>query len=244
MKMKALLVGYGKMGKAVEVVLLQRGHRVVEKRRGREEGGFPGGNRAGGDDAAVCDLAFEFTAPDAARHLVPFLLSKRIPVLSGTTGWDTTEAVRLATEHSVPFLHSPNFSLGVAAMRRAAAALSTALAPFRGFQPGIVERHHAAKKDAPSGTARALASDVARVSGRQEIPIVSLRQGGTPGEHALFFEGEDETLELVHRARSRAIFAQGAVSAGEWMVATERGGPLTFEEFFAAMSEAGVGHGP
>jgi 4-hydroxy-tetrahydrodipicolinate reductase len=232
--MKALLVGYGKMGKAIEAVLLQRGHSVAGKFGGRGEGekDFLEGNRSDGLGAARCDVAFEFTAPEAAPRLVPLLLSKRIPVLSGTTGWDIDAATRQALEEGVPFLHSANFSVGVAAMRRAAAALAASLAPFPEFHPGIVERHHAAKKDAPSGTAKALASDVAHASGRREIPIVSLRQGGAPGEHALFFEGETETLELVHRARSRAIFAEGAVRAAEWMLASGRRGPVTFDDFF------------
>ncbi len=263
--MRALIVGYGKMGKAIEAVLEQRGHTIVGKFGGREEGDFLEGNRAAGgaapgstsaaqpgppppstskkpvsSDLSVCDLAFEFTAPEGAPRLVALLLSKGIPVVSGTTGWDTSEAVRLATELSVPFLHSANFSLGVAAVRRAAAALAAALAPFREFHAGIVERHHSAKRDAPSGTAKAIAADVAHASGRRDVPIVSLRQGGAPGEHALYFEGEDETVELVHRARSRAIFAQGAVRAAEWMLASGRTGPLMFDEFFASVSAAGA----
>ncbi|MBK9065144.1 MAG: hypothetical protein IPL89_18510 [Acidobacteria bacterium] len=232
--MKALIVGYGKMGKAIEAVLLQRGHTVVGRLGGREEKeeDFLEGNRAAGVAAAECDLAFEFTTPEAAPRLVPLLLSKKIPVLSGTTGWDVGAAMRQAVEEGVPFLHSANFSIGVAAMRRGAAALAAALAPFREFHPGLVERHHSAKRDAPSGTAKALAVDVAHASGRRDLPIVSLRQGGVPGEHTLYFEGEDETVELVHRARSRAIFAQGAVRAAEWMLKSRRTGPISFDDFF------------
>jgi 4-hydroxy-tetrahydrodipicolinate reductase len=237
--MRALIVGYGKMGKAIEAVLFARGHEVVGRVGGRKGGDFLEGNRAGGSAIPECDLAFEFTAPDAAPLIVPLLLSKKIPVLSGTTGWDTNEAVRLATELSVPFLHSANFSIGVAAMRRGAASLAAALAPFRDFHPGLVERHHSAKRDAPSGTAKALAAAVAHASGRREVPIVSLRQGGAPGEHTLYFEGEDETVELVHRARSRAIFAQGAVRAAEWMLASDRRGPLDFDDFFNDASRKG-----
>jgi 4-hydroxy-tetrahydrodipicolinate reductase len=237
--MRALIVGYGKMGKAIEAVLLQRGHSIEGKFGRREERDFLEGNRAPGGRFPECDVAFEFTAPDTAPRLVPFLLSKKIPVLSGTTGWDTGEALRLATELSVPFLHAANFSIGVAAMRRGAAALAAALAPFREFHPGLVERHHSAKRDAPSGTAKALAADVAHASGRRDVPIVSLRQGGVPGEHTLYFEGEDETVELVHRARSRAIFAQGAVRAAEWMLASGRRGPLDFDDFFNDASRRG-----
>jgi 4-hydroxy-tetrahydrodipicolinate reductase len=81
-----------------------------------------------------------------------------------------------------------------------------------------------------------LASTLEEASGRAGISIASLRQGGAPGEHLIFFEGEDETLELVHRARSRAIFAQGAVRAAEWMLSTGRRGPLSFDDFFNDVS--------
>jgi len=228
--MRALLVGYGKMGKAIEAALVQRGHEVAG-RFGRKEI-FLEGNWARG-----CDVAFEFTAPDAAPRVVPLLLSQKIPVISGTTGWDVTSAAHFAREQGIPFLHSSNFSLGVAALRRAVAAASAALAPFPEFEPGIVERHHAAKKDAPSGTARVLALDISReVLSKKSVPIVSLRQGGQPGEHSVLFEGSDETVELVHRARSRSIFAQGAVRAAEWMLSTGRRGPLSFDDFFNDVS--------
>ncbi|MCM3878226.1 MAG: hypothetical protein NEA02_17645 [Thermoanaerobaculia bacterium] len=234
--MKALLVGYGKMGRAIEAALVRRGHGVAG-RFGRGEICLEG--KEGKEVAAEsCDIAFEFTAPDSAGALVPFLLSKRIPVLSGTTGWDVASAVRFAREQNVPFLHSSNFSLGVAALRRAVTAAAAALAAFPEFEPGIAERHHSKKKDAPSGTAKTLASTLEEASGRTGVPIASLRQGGVPGEHLVFFEGDDETLELVHRARSRAIFAQGAVRAAEWMLSSGRKGPLTFDEFFTATTEA------
>jgi 4-hydroxy-tetrahydrodipicolinate reductase len=194
---------------------------------------------AGAIEAAHPEIVFEFTSPDAAPRLVPLFLSKQIPVVSGTTGWDIASAAKMAREQGVPFLHSSNFSLGVTALRRAVAVAAAALAPFPEFEPGIVERHHAAKKDAPSGTARVLALDISRESlSKKSVPIVSLRHGAQPGEHSVFFEGADETVELVHRARSRAIFAQGAVRAAEWMLSSGRKGPLTFDEFFTATTEA------
>ncbi len=259
--MKALLVGYGKMGKAIEAALIRRGHAVAGRYDRGETEDFLEGNGAGGDVAAgiaaaahlaepaasspskktlpsSSDIAFEFTTPSSAPRVVPFLLSKKIPVLSGTTGWDVAPAERLARELGVPFLHSSNFSLGVAALRRAADAAASALAAFPEFEAGIVERHHSAKKDAPSGTAKTLAADVALASGRTP-PIVSLRHGGAPGEHVLVFEGPEETVELVHRARSRAIFAQGAVRAAEWLLASGRRGPVAFDDFFDDLSGRG-----
>jgi 4-hydroxy-tetrahydrodipicolinate reductase len=262
--MKALLVGYGKMGKAIEIALMSRGHEVLG-RFGKDD--FLELNRSGGDAAAgsarsaqpapagnslskksssfsstlsPCDVAFEFTTPTSAPRVVPLLLSRKIPVVSGTTGWDVTSAAHLAREQKIPFLHASNFSLGVAALRRAVAAAAAALAPFPEFEPGIVERHHAAKKDSPSGTARILALDITREPlSKRSIPIVSLRQGAQPGEHSVYFEGADETVELVHRARSRSIFAQGAVRAAEWMILSGRSGPVTFDEFFDDLSLKG-----
>lgn len=243
--MRALLVGHGKMGKALEAVLIERGHVVA----GRiEEGDRPGdffesesavGSPAGassGGVAAGAEVAFEFTTPTSADGLVRYLLSKNIPVVSGTTGWDVAPAVRMAREQQTPFLHSPNFSIGVAVMKRLAARAAELLAPFPGFEPGILERHHSAKKDAPSGTAKLLAAAVESSRPGTAVPVVALRQGGQPGEHVLVFEGTDETLEIVHRARSRAIFAAGAVTAAEWLLSSGRRGPATFDEFLDALS--------
>jgi 4-hydroxy-tetrahydrodipicolinate reductase len=275
--MKALLVGYGKMGKAVETALLAKGHVVA----GRvDEGDRPedvlwgegprdsrGGDRpeilleseSGGSKgssvsdhapsagegglssspskgSSAVDVAFEFTTPASAEGLVRFLLSKRILVVSGTTGWDTASAVRFAREQKVPFLHSPNFSIGVAVMKRLAAQAAAMLAAFPEFEPGVFERHHSAKKDAPSGTAKLLAAAVEAARRGSPVPVAALRQGGQPGEHLLVFEGESESLEIVHRARSRAIFAAGAVAAAEWLLECGRTGPVTFEEFLEAVS--------
>ncbi len=223
--MKALVVGYGKMGREVEAVLLKRGHGVRGRltRRDRVEDVDPTG----------IDVAIEFTEPEEAYGLVIGLLAKKVPVVSGTTGWDVVKAIRAADALQVPFLHAPNFSIGVAAMRRAATVLGGVLARFREFEPALVERHHSAKKDAPSGTAKALAAavEVGR-HGMPPVPIVSLRHGGQPGEHLLVFEGPDEAVELVHRARSRGIFAAGAVQAAEWLVTSGATGSVTFDDFF------------
>ena len=226
--MRALVVGPGKMGWAIETVLLARGHSVVG-RIGR-------GATMDHLETGPIDVAFEFTVAASAPALVAGLLSRGIPVVSGTTGWDVDAANALSEKQGVAFLHAPNFSIGVAAVRRAVTELSRALAPFEEFEPGIVERHHSAKKDAPSGTALALASSIQAGLGRDgapsRVPIVSLRQGGVPGEHSVFFEGDEESVEIVHRARSRSLFATGAVHAAEWLLASERRGPATFDQFF------------
>ena len=219
--MRALVVGTGKMGRAVETALAARGHEVA--------------GRIGKDDASqaalVADVALEFTAPGAAARRVEELLRAGIPVVSGTTGWDVSSMNALASELGVGFLHSANFSIGVAVLKRAAALAASAFAPFPEFEAGIVERHHSAKKDAPSGTASVLAETIALAGGRRPS-VVSLRQGGQPGEHVVVFEGSEESVELVHRARSRGIFAAGAVRAAEWLVSSGARGPASFDDVF------------
>lgn len=226
--MRALVVGPGKMGREIEFVLAERGHSIAG-RIGR-------GSNLDGLVPNEIDVAFEFTVAAAAPALVEGLLSRGIPVVSGTTGWDLEGARALSHRRMVPFLHAPNFSIGVAAVRRAVTELSRALAPFPDFEPGILERHHSAKKDAPSGTALALEASIQQGRGRDatapRVPIVSLRQGGQPGEHIVIFEGAEESVEIVHRARSRSLFAAGAVSAAEWLLASGCRGPASFDEFF------------
>jgi 4-hydroxy-tetrahydrodipicolinate reductase len=225
------------MGKSIGAVLASRGHSVVRE--------IDAGDGLTEADRAAADVAFEFTEPAAAEECVTALLSLGIPVVSGTTGWDPSAARRLALAGKVAFLHSANFSLGIAAARRAAAVVSRLLAPFPEYEPGMLERHHSAKKDAPSGTAKLLAAEVSAHRGGAAVPIVSLRQGGQPGEHTIVFDGPDEALEIVHRARSRALFASGAVAAAEWLVAARPPGPVSFDDFLdAALTRQGEKNAP
>lgn len=220
--MKAVIVGYGRMGRAVEEALSERGHSVLARI----------GRHGSLDGARGADIAFEFTHPAAAAGHVAALLRAGIPTVCGTTGWDPAPARDLAQRLAIPLLAAPNFSIGVAVLKALVREAARRLAEFPEFEPGILERHHAKKADVPSGTARMLAETLAPLRpGGTAPPIAALRQGGQPGEHEIFFEGPDECLSLAHRARSRKIFAAGAVRAAEWMVAAGPRGPVTFEQF-------------
>ena len=223
--MKALIVGAGAMGESIAELWAARGHEVA-RRVGRDDA----------IEAAPADVAFEFTHPESAPVRVLELVRLGIPTVCGTTGWDPTPARELAAQLGVPLLVAANFSIGIAVMRRLVAEAALALAPFSEFEPGIVERHHARKKDAPSGTAKMLASAVAAARGGSAPPVVALRHGGVPGEHLVIFEGADESLELSHRVRTRKVFAAGAVAAGEWLAAERPPGPVTFEQFLERRS--------
>lgn len=221
--LRAAFVGHGQMGSAVAAVWRERGHRVsVVISRGESL-----------DAARGADVAFEFSRPEAAAANVEHLLRDDVPTVCGTTGWDPEPMRELAAELEVPLLVAPNFSIGVAVLRALVGEAARRFAPFPEFETGIVERHHSRKRDSPSGTARMLAETVAAATG-VEPPVVALRQGGQPGEHRVVFDGGEESVEVVHRARSRRVFAVGAVSAAEWLLDSEARGPVTFAEFLEA----------
>ncbi len=190
----------------------------------------------GGDLSSIAgtQIAFEFTSPASAEANVTRLIEMCIPTVCGTTGWDTAAAVALANRAGVPLLIAANFSIGAFVMRELAQAAALRLRGFPEFEPGLLERHHREKKDTPSGTARSLAAaiDAAR-PGLPPVAIASLRQGEQPGEHQLIFDGPEESLELTHRVRSRAVFALGAVRAGEWLLAEKPKGAVSFADFIA-----------
>lgn len=198
MSLRAAFVGHGGMGGTVAAVWRERGHEV----------GATIGRGDSLEPAAELDVAFEFTRPEAAADNVEALLRLGVPTVCGTTGWDPGPARALADELAVPLLVAPNFSIGVAVLRSAVAEATRRLASFPEFEAGLVERHHNRKLDSPSGTARMLAEVMAEIGG-SEPPVVALRQGGQPGEHRVVFEAGDETLELLHRARSAGCSPAG-----------------------------------
>lgn len=235
--MEVLLVGYGRMGRAIEALLKERcnHHAQCVNSSGRVTLGGEDG-RSFRDLREVTagytfDLAFEFSVPTAAAANVEILLERGIPTVCGTTGWRPERAIRLANDRAIPFLWSANFSIGVAILRRLVHLATELCAPLGNFEPGILERHHGRKLDRPSGTAAMLAETIAAAAGCPAPEIASLRQGGAPGEHMVFFEGEAECLEIRHTARSRDIFARGACLAGEWLVRERPGGAVTMDDF-------------
>ena len=227
--MKVAIVGMGRMGRAVEAVALARGHEVVA--RIDVNGDAAGRPLKESVRATRPDVAIEFTQPSTAKANVAALLELRVPVVCGTTGWQPAEIEPLTRQAGTPALVAPNFSIGVAVMKRLAKLAATALRAFPDFEPAMMERHHKAKLDAPSGTARMLADTVAQAAGLDNVPVAALRHGGQPGEHTLIFEGQAETLTICHQARSREIFALGAVHAAEWLVEQKPQGLIDFDTF-------------
>ncbi|MCX5766830.1 MAG: 4-hydroxy-tetrahydrodipicolinate reductase [Gemmatimonadetes bacterium] len=214
------IIGDGKMGCAVAALASEQGFDVVAL-LGEAQVGASGLTR---ELLAGAEVAIEFTVPTAAAANVRACLAAGVPVVSGTTGWD---AERATIEDEVrrsggALLWAPNFSIGVHLFSRIAAETARIMAQANaGFDAHLVDTHHSAKLDAPSGTARWLAAAVGRVLGR-ELPVTSIRTGSVPGTHELVFDAPFEQITLTHTARDRKVFASGALTAARW-VAGRRG---------------------
>ena len=214
--MRVVIVGNGKMGRAVAALAERRGH-AIHAVVGREENA--GGRALTPESLEGADVAVEFTRPDAAARNVRRLVEAGVPVVCGTTGWEEelADVAALVERRGGALLHAANFSIGVHLFLRAAVHLAREMAGRPELGAFILEEHHAAKRDAPSGTARALRSRLAAADPAREFPITSIRAGATPGTHLLAYDGEHERIALSHVARSRLGFAAGAVAAAEWL---------------------------
>jgi 4-hydroxy-tetrahydrodipicolinate reductase len=213
--MRLLVIGDGKMGRAIAQLAEERGHAVVAV-LGAGDNLDGAGIRA---HAARADVAIEFTEPGAARANVAACVEAGLPVVTGTTGWyDALPAIEDEVgRRGGALFWAPNFSLGVALAIALAARVGEVFARQPQFDVHLVETHHRAKKDAPSGTGAAMAMAAAEELGR-EIPVTSVRVGHVPGTHTLVVDGPFEQITLTHEARDRRVFADGALRAAEWLV--------------------------
>jgi len=210
------IIGDGKMGQAIRQLAVERGWRVTAVIGERESADGVGISRL---SLGEPDVAVEFTQPGAAVANVMGCLREGVPVVVGTTGWyeSLSEVMRVATETGTPLLWSPNFSLGVNVLIELSRYAAKLMSTFEDFDAHIVETHHSKKKDAPSGTAIAIAKAAADALERP-IPTTSIRTGSVPGTHELIFDGVFEQLSLIHVARDRRVFAEGALKAANWLV--------------------------
>ena len=214
--MRILIVGAGKMGKAVAELAAERGHTVVAMVGGAEN---PDGTALTAERLRGADVAVEFTRPEAAARNVERLAEAGLPVVCGTTGWEAElpRVAALVERRRGALLHAANFSVGVHLFLRAARDLAGRFAGRPGFEAFILEEHHGAKLDAPSGTARELQARLGDADPARPFPITSVRAGATPGTHTLAYDGPYERVTLEHEARSREGFAAGALAAAEWL---------------------------
>ena len=214
--MKLAIIGYGKMGHAIEELAQQRGHSVACT---VDVGGrWP--------VAGEADVAIEFSTPATAVDNIRHCWQLGLPVVCGTTGWyDRYEEVRAAClRQGGRLLTATNFSLGMNIMFMVNEYLA-GLMNKDIYRVGIAEKHHVHKLDAPSGTAITLQQQIVEHGHRtaEEVPITSYREGEVPGTHTVMYDSAIDSIYLTHEAHSRVGLAQGAVIAADWLAKARPG---------------------
>jgi len=219
--MNIALLGYGKMGKIIERIALERGHTIVLK----------AGRNTTSIDLSNADVAIDFSIPDAAVTNISTCFNNNVPVISGTTGWldDFDKMVELCNRTDGAFIYGSNFSLGVNVFFELNNYLARMMNNLKQYNVNLEEIHHTQKLDAPSGTAISLAEGIINNSDKtswkmdeltnnSEIPIVAKRIDDVPGTHSIDYSSEVDTIKIEHIAHSRNGFALGAVIAAEWII--------------------------
>lgn len=212
--MRLLLVGYGRMGRIVERLSPDYGFEVVGRLDDTNNIGA-----VGIPSAPDADVAIDFSVPSAVVENLPKLAERRINIVIGTTGWNAHEERmrHIVAESGIAVVAASNFSLGVALFERLTEQAAKMFAPYPEYGAWIHEIHHAAKKDAPSGTAITLKQGMERAGYKHKIDMASNRAGSVPGTHTVGFDGPFETVTLTHTNRDRSAFAQGALQAAKWI---------------------------
>ena len=234
--MNILLLGYGKMGRAVEQVALERGHQIA---------GCINIDNVGDLDRIQptdVDAVIEFSSPESAVTNLTYCFERGWPVVCGTTGWlsHRADVEALCQAKNGAFFYASNYSIGVNLFFRLNKTLAQFMRNYPSYQVSMTEIHHTEKKDAPSGTAITLAEGLIKqlphkrrwavnetegepvaVNNEDAIEIKSLREGTVPGTHTIRYDSVVDQIEISHVAHSREGFALGAVVAAEWLVGRE-----------------------
>jgi 4-hydroxy-tetrahydrodipicolinate reductase len=229
--MNIALIGYGKMGKAIEQIALNKGHKIVLKIDAKNS------EDLNTQKLKEADVAIEFTSPQSAFTNVQLCLQAGLPTVCGSTGWlqHLPAAQQLATQHNTPFIYASNYSVGVNIFFAINEALATYMQQQPQYDVTLTEVHHTQKLDAPSGTAVTLAQGILdRLSRKQawvnntppqanEIGITSQRIDPAPGTHHVQYTSAIDDIEIIHTAHNRDGFASGAVLAAEYIYKQQGG---------------------
>jgi 4-hydroxy-tetrahydrodipicolinate reductase len=218
--MKIALLGYGKMGKVIEKIALERGHEIVLRK----------GSLDSFDGLLQADVAIDFSVPTSAVYHISECINHNVPVISGTTGWleNYNEMVNLCQEKNGSFIYGSNFSLGVNIFFELNNYLAKMMKNLKDYNVSMEEIHHLQKLDAPSGTAISLANGIIENTdytnwtldnaATNEIYIDAKRIENIPGTHSVFYDSKVDQIEIKHTAHSREGFALGSVIAAEWLL--------------------------
>lgn len=218
--MKIAIIGYGKMGKTIEKLALEKGHTIVYKSSQEIEEG----------DISQADVAIEFSSPKSAANNILSCFEKQIPVICGTTGWldRLDEIVKACAENDSAFLYASNFSLGVNIFFHINEVLAKLMKDYPSYNVEISEIHHTEKLDAPSGTAISLANQIIAESELEtwsldkkeenKLPIYAFREEDVKGTHTVTYSSDIDDIKISHEAHTRDGFALGAILAAEWIL--------------------------
>jgi 4-hydroxy-tetrahydrodipicolinate reductase len=219
--MKIALLGYGKMGKVIEKLAVERGHKIV----------FKSNSNTQKIDLSNADIAIDFSTPKSAVHNISTCINYNIPVISGTTGWleKYDQITNLCNEKKGAFIYSSNFSLGVNIFFELNKYLAQIMSNLKQYNVSLEEIHHTQKLDAPSGTAISLAEGIIENSEKTswvtekegehfEVPVYSKRINEVPGTHIIDYSSNVDSIKIEHIAHNRDGFALGAVIAAEWVL--------------------------
>jgi len=234
--MKIALIGYGKMGKAIESIALGKGHEIVLKIDIQNNHEFTQ------QTLKLADVAIEFTGPHSAYDHVKKCIEWGVPVISGSTGWldKWDEIKKLCETNKGTLIYSSNYSIGVNLFFELNKQLAKLMAPYNDYDVSMTEIHHTEKKDAPSGTALSLAEQILANLGRKnkwvntasssssDLVIRSERIDPAPGTHSVKYSSPIDDIEIIHTAHTRIGFANGAVLAAEF--AYQKKGTFTMKD--------------
>ena len=226
--MKIALIGYGKMGRMIEEIALERGHEIVCKIDIDNQEDFDS------EEFKSADVAIEFTNPKVAYSNYLKAFDKNVKVVSGSTGWlkeHGDDVRRLCTEGGQTLFWASNFSVGVAIFSAVNKYLAKIMNAYPAYDVRMEETHHIHKLDAPSGTAITLAEQIEKEIGRvDKVEIESFREGEVPGIHSIIYNSEADKITITHDAHNRKGFALGAVLAAEYT--QNHNGLLTTDDLF------------
>ena len=252
--MNTAIIGYGKMGKLIETMVLEKGDSVsavidpfVPESKTIHGSLILKSIRDLSELKQKPDIAVEFTLPGTAADNLLYLAGEKIPAVTGTTGWyeRLPELDAAVKKSGTSLFWAPNFSLGMNLFYRLAEYAAEIFDPFPEYDAGGMETHHNKKADSPSGTAKLIAEKVlAKMTrkniavydrldhppAKEELHFASLRIGSVMGIHSLFFDSPAETIEITHTMRNREALAAGAIRAAQWLAAKKQAGVYTMDD--------------
>lgn len=223
--MNIAMIGYGKMGRAIEEIALQKGHDIVLRIDVDNAAEFTSAN------LALADVAIEFTGPSSAYNNVMKCIQYKLPVVCGSTGWlqKWEEVKAFCQQQNGALVYASNYSVGVNIFFEVNKRLAELMAAHPSYEVGMEEIHHTQKKDAPSGTAVSLAEQVLeniswkkrwvndQTGNKEDLQIISRRVDPAPGTHKVLYQSDIDEIEIIHTAHNRTGFATGAVIAAEYI---------------------------